>query len=62
MGCTAALAEEIFFRGLVFNLVSAYSDPITGALVSSAIFGLAHHPVLGASAVLEATLGGLVHT
>jgi hypothetical protein len=57
----AAVAEEIFFRGFCFTAFeNAFHSDVVALLASSAIFGLAHFPVFGANALIEAVLGGFI--
>lgn len=54
----AAVAEETFFRGFLMQwLTSIFGLPL-GLATSSALFGLAHYPVPGGNAFVEAVLGG----
>ena len=55
----AGIAEEAFFRGVVFN-VANWAIGVPGAfIVSSGLFALGHFPVWGANAFNEAFLGGI---
>lgn len=58
LGSLAGLAEEVFFRGLVFSSLETFAGASAATLISSAIFGLAHRPVFGANALAEAVFGG----
>ena len=50
---SAAISEEIFFRGLVFNVLLGTLGPWGALAGSSAFFGLCHVPVLGGSWAVE---------
>ena len=47
----------MFFRGFLYNILSRDLGNDFGLTISSAIFGLAHFPVFGANAAVEAILG-----
>ncbi|MBT2484330.1 MULTISPECIES: CPBP family intramembrane glutamic endopeptidase [unclassified Microbacterium] len=49
MMCAVAVAEEVFFRGVVFRLLRSRWGVIVALIVSSAIFGLLHLINPGAS-------------
>lgn len=56
----AGVAEELFFRGLIQQSIVNYTgDTLIALLSASALFGFAHYPIFGASALLEAFLGGI---
>jgi hypothetical protein len=44
---SASISEELFFRGFIYQLMASTFDPASGLLISSALFGLAHFPILG---------------
>jgi hypothetical protein len=44
---SASISEELFFRGFVYQLMASTFDPLSGLLISSALFGLAHFPIVG---------------
>ena len=55
----AGLSEELFFRGFLFILIQNYlGGQVPAYIISSSLFGLAHTPVFGANAALEAFFGG----
>lgn len=56
---TAGFAEELAFRGILMRALDNASFFPVGLVASSALFGLAHFPVFGASAGVEAVLGGV---
>ena len=59
VSASSSIAEELFFRGFLFQyLDSMFHSPILSLLASSGLFGLAHFPVFGANAFVEAILGG----
>ena len=43
----AAVAEESFFRGLVYSLVDDVAGPLAAVALSSVVFALVHVPVYG---------------
>ena len=55
----AATGEEVFFRGFLYNLFDSAFGYNSALFLSSALFGLAHFPVFGSSAAIEAFLGGV---
>ena len=57
---TAAFSEELFFRGVVFRSIEFASTPSIALIASSALFGLAHVPIWGASSLVEAFIGGVL--
>jgi membrane protease YdiL (CAAX protease family) len=60
---TAAISEEIVFRGIVLNYLAAASGRVwVGAAVSLAMFALAHVGGWGWSQVLFAAVPGAVLT
>lgn len=59
LSASAAISEELFFRGFLLVWIQSYFGTTVATIISSAIFGLAHFPVFGASAYVEAVLGGI---
>mmetsp|Transcript_9399 Transcript_9399/g.8399 ORF Transcript_9399/g.8399 Transcript_9399/m.8399 type:complete len:309 (-) Transcript_9399:162-1088(-) len=55
----AGFSEELFFRGLLFPIFNQYLGIIPAYVITSSLFGLAHSPVFGANALVEALLGGI---
>lgn len=55
---TAAISEEVFFRGFVYQAIEAASNTPIAVFASAGIFGFAHFPLNVSNALLEAILGG----
>ena len=48
----------MFFRGLLFPFITAFSNAPVGFVISSVLFGIAHYPfIFGTASVVEALLG-----
>jgi membrane protease YdiL (CAAX protease family) len=58
LALSAAFAEEFLFRGVLlqYGALSGF-EPLSALFLSSLVFGLAHSPVPGASALLESLYG-----
>ncbi|CAM9530788.1 unnamed protein product [Phaeothamnion confervicola] len=64
LALSAGVAEELLFRGVIQQYLTGVIGPLGAVLVAAVLFGLAHDPVPGASAVVEAFYGlnfGLVY-
>ena len=59
LALSAGVSEELLFRGFLLVALKQYFGTNLAIFISSATFGLAHYPVFGASALVEATLGGI---
>jgi len=55
----AGVAEEAFFRGVIFTIVNSAIGLPGAFIISSAAFSLGHFPVWGANAINEFFLGGV---
>jgi membrane protease YdiL (CAAX protease family) len=53
----APLVEETVFRGFVYGVVKRFTDPIFAAIVSSALFALAHFHLGSAVPLFVLALG-----
>lgn len=61
LSASTAVAEEVFFRGLIFEAIYTYSDIPTAIVGSSILFGIAHSPfTFGGSVIVEAVIGAHV--
>lgn len=40
VSASASISEELFFRGFIYQLMAATFDPLSGLIISSALFGL----------------------
>jgi membrane protease YdiL (CAAX protease family) len=58
----APLAEEILFRGIIFPRLSRAVGAMASALLSSAVFGLAHGDPLGSTFLALLLLGAYLQT
>ena len=56
------LAEEIFFRGVLYGFMRSKWNVITAAIISSFLFALAHIPNAASAALPIAFLGSFVMT
>ena len=56
ISCLAGLGEEMFFRGLVQDVIAWYVQPWAAVALAAALFG-AMHPVTLSYAVLAALMG-----
>lgn len=59
LSAAAGISEEFLFRGVVLTSFQQVFGTSIAIFLSSALFGLAHFPVFGASAFVEAVLGGV---
>jgi len=55
----AGYAEEICFRGFLFNSLTHSFGAVSAAVATSALFGLLHAPLLGPSTVAQMLLGAV---
>lgn len=60
LSISAGLAEEVFFRGFIFDVILKFSNVPIAIIGSSIFFGLAHSPfTFGPSAIVEMFIGTL---
>jgi len=55
----AGIGEEMLFRGVIQDTLSAWINPLTGVVLASLLFGLMH-PITPAYIVLAALMGAFL--
>jgi membrane protease YdiL (CAAX protease family) len=55
----AGIGEEMLFRGVIQDTLSAWINPVTGVLLASLLFGLMH-PITPAYIILAALMGAFL--
>lgn len=60
LALAAGFAEEVFFRSAIMRTIESVTTTPIAIIIQAAIFGFAHFPVFGASAFVEAIIGGVL--